>query len=884
MMNRPLRPLLPREIERCEELRGVVAESSIRPQNGQEDGGVSEGAWSAGQGPKVRARGPLAASKLSSALWGLQSSANRAHGSGSQQVLFPKVTKSSSGLVDRAEKREDVKSAAGTGASTAPVNVQEEPANPPLADCSGQTLRGAADQSEPVRWEETPTYRRLISAAQEIGRVASDGRQLLPKEPGSSREGISGGGSAHGPETAREVRRTPALLPSARITGIRRARVRHRKRNAEQGVIQPVNPPGPDRGVGNVDARQSVQQVRQRKRDRACRSPSPRKRNRRATRVPRREEMQAEDLASILQYLEKEFAMKERLSSEQTWCEPIPHERKVSTAERFYKAFHDASTMPIWTCMLCYRKCAKDELKELAYEEWQRWAVDGPVSCRSCFPEGENFPACSECMRCVARGSLSPAVQLHGRLGCEHTFPEELKGLTPIEEKLIAPNASYGFVTRYSIPDGRKQTLKYPRHIKGHITVSPNNVQELAANVLPHPLVRVMDDIHVSWQGAEKPAPSDLSGLLSVRPRVVERALVWLKQHNPHYAGIEIDLAEIESWGSPPHGVPSLVYNRMERNEPSAWEKTRTAQVVPPTERGMDDEGFVDIEDLLTLLNEGQVTSTGYAREPESTLPGAACGEQIVEPDPSMDPINEVTSSGMFPLDGPPDVADVEKLRFACHAVRRDATHGGRAGPRTWVGTNEAGEGAGEVEPYIRVARGEEFADSFDASFFAKTFPTLLPFGVGGPRLAEEAALEAATARAGHAMTDADGTARGLLSSRNLSLRQWAGIVLRRHGGRFATHHIFAFLVFNMGVRSRNRRVSMLSVTRKGFRKVERIVRSLTAERLAAAKAELESSGKTNDDGIKELLKSISMGNGNGNGNGNVLRPGGSPIGPQRYI
>jgi hypothetical protein len=92
-----------------------------------------------------------------------------------------------------------------------------------------------------------------------------------------------------------------------------------------------------------------------------------------------------------------------------------------------------------------------------------------------------------------------------------------------------------------------------------------------------------------------------------------------------------------------------------------------------------------------------------------------------------------------------------------------------------------------------------------------------------------------------------------------MSLRAWTDIVLRRHGGRFATHHIFAFLVFNMGVRSRNRRVSMLSVTRKNFRKVERIVRSLTADRLAAARAELESSGKTTDDGVKELLRSLSL-------------------------
>lgn len=128
-------------------------------------------------------------------------------------------------------------------------------------------------------------------------------------------------------------------------------------------------------------------------------------------------------------------------------------------------------------------------------------------------------------------------------------FPEELKGLTPVEEKLMSLNSSYGFVTRYSITGGQRQTVRYPRHVRGHITVFPNNVQELTTKVLPHPLLQVMDEIHVSWQGAEKPAPGDLSGLLSVRRRVVERAL------------LEIYAAEMDNWGAPAHGVPSSVYD-----------------------------------------------------------------------------------------------------------------------------------------------------------------------------------------------------------------------------------------------------------------------------------------------------------------------------------
>ncbi|KJZ70515.1 hypothetical protein HIM_10101 [Hirsutella minnesotensis 3608] len=199
-----------------------------------------------------------------------------------------------------------------------------------------------------------------------------------------------------------------------------------------------------------------------------------------------------------------------------------------------------------------------------------------------------------------------------------------------------------------------------------------------------------MDEIHVSWQGSEKPGPSDLSSLLSVRRRVVERALVWLKKNNPHYAEIEIDVPEMKSWGAPSHGVPSLVYDRMERNEPSAWEKTRTAQVVPPTERGVDDEGSVEIEEILTALHQGEDSPRCETDRRGENEAYESWRESDAGPDQTVKPINEVTSSGMFALDGPPDVADVDKLRFACDAVGEGAGNGHR-GPRTWVGSSTEG-------------------------------------------------------------------------------------------------------------------------------------------------------------------------------------------------
>jgi hypothetical protein len=565
-----------------------------------------------------------------------------------------------------------------------------------------------------------------------------------------------------------------------------------------------------------------------------------------------RVESQEEELAGVMVELEAEFAEKERLSHGGLWCQPIPHETKVSAAADFYTAFHDARTLPIRTCTVCYRKFAETKLEEVEWGQWMsnRMARIRPtqLDCRRCFPAGEKIPACAECIRDIGRGVLSPAARLHGWLGCEHTFPDELKGLSPVEEKLIALNSCYGFITKYSVVEGQKRNSQgagYVKHIKGHLTVFPNNVQELISNVLPHPLLKVLDDIHVSWQGAEKPAPKDLSVLLSVRRSAVESALLWLKRNNPLYADIQIDTAEMESWDSPPHGVPSQVYERLERNEPSAYEKTRTAHVVPPTERGLEAGRQVDVREILETLNRGEDVAIegagdgGQEEEGEATV-GAEQG------DVEAAAIQEIGSSGMFNLDGIPDITDAEKLQYVYDALGQDASGEGDASK--WKASAQVRQEDG-LEPYILVSRGKDFAEYSDPSFFAKTFPTLFPFGKGGPRQAEET-------------TDGDAetvtTMAGVVSSRNLSIEAWARLVLRRHGGRFATHRVFPFLVFNMLVRFRNRNVSMMSVKKKNFGEVEQIIRSLTAERLEKARTEMEASGKTGDKDVYQLLRFLS--------------------------
>ncbi|OAL42602.1 hypothetical protein IQ07DRAFT_669266 [Pyrenochaeta sp. DS3sAY3a] len=345
-----------------------------------------------------------------------------------------------------------------------------------------------------------------------------------------------------------------------------------------------------------------------------------------------REDKQADKLARILRSLDDDFEEKKRLSDGQLWCASIPPERMVSTVEEFYEAFHDKETLPIHTCVICYRKFGRAELEEVDWCQWVHVSVERSYppqfECGRCFPVGEKVLACVGCARELGKSVLSPAAQLHSRLGCEHTFPEELKGLTPVEEKLIALNSCYGFITKYAVPGGRRQSTRYPKHVKGHITVFPNNVQELVTNVLPHRLVRVMEDIHVSWEGSVKPTPQDLSALLSVRRRVVEKALVWLTRNNHLYSHIEIDVAEMESWDAPSHGVPAEIYERLERNEPSAMEKARTGHVVPQTERGLQAEGPVDVREVLAMLNEGGSLEVG---EMEIEGPGVLGGQDAQE-------------------------------------------------------------------------------------------------------------------------------------------------------------------------------------------------------------------------------------------------------------
>ncbi|KAM4063336.1 ATP-dependent DNA helicase PIF1 [Hirsutella rhossiliensis] len=358
-------------------------------------------------------------------------------------------------------------------------------------------------------------------------------------------------------------------------------------------------------------------------------------------------------------------------------------------------------------------------------------------------------------------------------IGCEYRYPEALDGLSPVEERLIALQASFGYITEFTVDNKTPSGLSYRKHVKGHFVVFPNKVEDLVATVLPRPLLETIENIHVSWSGSSKPGAADVGLLLQVRKSRVTAALSWLQKNNPLYEHIAIDHGEIDDWqyadGS---NVPMLIMDSMQRDEPSVAEKTQTDHIVPDTDRGLEDNRFTSIEEIVasaqaqsghdsnlpggTLPNEQDLPLSGDAR---TSTPGPE------DADGDGDIILETTSSGMFPLDGPAAFEEADKLSFLADAIQTSRTRG--ADEAEPCAMHVQGTGA---QLYILVERGAEFTYSLHEDFFLRTFPKLFPWGRGGPKALHASDLQQQQAPAAAVLYV------------NHSLSYLARYVLQRHG------------------------------------------------------------------------------------------------------
>jgi hypothetical protein len=483
------------------------------------------------------------------------------------------------------------------------------------------------------------------------------------------------------------------------------------------------------------------------------------------------------------------------------------------------------------------------------------------VDCDQCFPtesqtDGSSLsvPTCRTCHAAMSSGkNRQPGDARLARcagffqphLRCMHKYPQELRDLTPIEERAISVNTPFGYITKLRM-DLKWVGTKYRKHVRGHICVFPNNTHDLTTTVLPRTLQSTLENFLITWSGKDEPTDKDLNTYATVRPPVIERALLWLKANNPIYLDVTIDTERLSRWT--PTRVISAIRACTRHEEPTVDERINTAHYTTAADRG----GMNDTTDIMP--QDLGIGTTGAAESFDGTDPSSARAGTAPDEDET---IYERDSSGVFDTDGSLRSTDVDQLQFAVHALGTAIEDSETTNNQTSqnVGTTNRTRTRVELRtthtstPYIHVRHGNEFADMNDLQFWPKTFPTLFPYGVGGARITK---LPESKTR------DDENSAEDSYSQHGFSLRYWTRLCLLRHGSRFSRHPVFPFLVFNILVKSNNRRVSMQQMSKSSFQHFKNLWQILTPERLQNAAKEMEHTYKTQDEDIQELMRRLS--------------------------
>ena len=147
-------------------------------------------------------------------------------------------------------------------------------------------------------------------------------------------------------------------------------------------------------------------------------------------------------------------------------------------------------------------------------------------------------PASYVCNRCVRDKETTKKFSADNFM-IPSPVPRELKGLTQIEEMLIA--RALPIIRVYVKPGGQ-------RGYSGHCINLPQKITELAQS-LPH-YPRELPLIVVTMKGKDNTLKD-----VTVRKTRVEAALKWLCSNNPQYQGLEINMDSLSSL--PENGIPS---------------------------------------------------------------------------------------------------------------------------------------------------------------------------------------------------------------------------------------------------------------------------------------------------------------------------------------
>lgn len=367
----------------------------------------------------------------------------------------------------------------------------------------------------------------------------------------------------------------------------------------------------------------------------------------------------------------------QKVKASEVWPKEISDEQ---VKKCFINLYRQQKNLPIMTCGVCAllvedSQCHFWHLDSNNPSPIEKLLTDknGKLYIDNCGIEttstGTSYVrSCSNCWNSLKKKEC-PLVSIRNGFdyGCFSDMPNYLRNLTLVEERLISPFRTYGYITK--IIKNHSSIGNY-RKTKGHIIVVPQDIGPLY-NILPSRHLQLAEVIKVLWVGKERPNHQQLGNSLQIRREVVRIALLGLKKYNTLYSDIEIDHNLLNGWPEtfiPPEIVDSMVLvEDVEEDEAERSSYADEISLNPDSIEEYDiqnvDEEFFSTSGLSSIDQKNDLIGTSLvpvllsfesvcaANKPEkpSLTSNAVNSQYAIQMQVGSTVVNEYTESRLFP-------------------------------------------------------------------------------------------------------------------------------------------------------------------------------------------------------------------------------------------
>ena len=302
-------------------------------------------------------------------------------------------------------------------------------------------------------------------------------------------------------------------------------------------------------------------------------------------------------------------------TNQREFLEVVPKSRVKQYYRKFYEATSRAK-LQHHTCAVCARsrtaieeKIVEMKLTDLPNShrltpspsqqsiipasELTHGLVLSRPACRSC-DNDIHLRVCEECLRELTKPDIPhpPRFSLANDLWTG-SIPWELDVLTLPERLLISLHFTRVYVIKLQPKAGTigfdSESLQSA--LVGNVIAYEHNMSRISAmangDILPHKPEILASLISIALVSVGTLHKSWLRSTFQVRRYVVQRALRWLKAHNPYYKDVVIDDARVNSL--PPSDIPEEITACLRRDDdPTAADRERAGYVLYDNDIGHD--------------------------------------------------------------------------------------------------------------------------------------------------------------------------------------------------------------------------------------------------------------------------------------------------------